>query len=522
MRLSLLNLTTPSFDRQVKSLRPATRWHIIGIVLFSLVWTGVAQAAGQLRAGAAKVDISHPDTLPVNDPPYVKALVLKDDTTTAVVITMDVVSIGMIGTVPNDYMDKIRAKLKADLGIPPHTLLVNTSHCHASICGDIDAKTVECVKAAWAKLEPVRGGPGSGYEDRISENRRFKLKSGKTADARHAYSLPGDEEFAEVGPIDPQIGLYRFDRMDGTTLAVIYNYAVHPIQQMPNGKNTADMTGFSSQVVEDCFGEDTTALFIQGCGGDINPALYKDVSAPRNAETLGSLLGVSTMKAARKIKPGEVGEFKIVSQMMELPRADFAERIDRLKSERDKLVASLGGTSQNFKTFLPLAVNHGLSKDYPSYYAHRYMHDRKLGRDDYDRLDAQNKQNMAAYLANIHTMEEITRVQTNIRLLELHQGQNVAAGKRTLDVELMGLRLGDFRLLTFPGELTVQIGLNLKQADMRPNTFIAGYTNGYIYYAPTAEQLRNPGAAQEDCDTLLAPEWQEMFEKRALEMLKGL
>ena len=29
-------------------------------------------------------------------------------------------------------------------------------------------------------------------------------------------------------------------------------------------------------------------------------------------------------------------------------------------------------------------------------------------------------------------------------------------------------------------------------------TFVAGYTNGYIYYAPTAEQLLNPGAAQED------------------------
>jgi len=479
-------------------------------------------AAGQLRAGAAKVDISHVDTQPVNDPPYVKALVLKDDTTTAVIITMDVVSIGMIGSVPNDYMEKIRAKLNADLGIPPTSFLVNTSHCHAAICGDIDEKTVECVKAAWAKLEPVRGGVGTGHEDRISENRRFKLKSGRTADVRHAYSLPADEEIVEVGPIDPEIGLYRFDRLDGTTLAVIYNYAVHPIQQVPNGRNTADMTGFSSQVVEDCFGQDTTALFIQGCGGDINPVLYKDVSAPRNAETLGSLLGISTMRAARKIKTAEVGEFKIVSQTIELPRADFAERIDLKKAERDKLVASLGGTSLNFKTFQPLAIANGLSQDFPSYYSHRYLHDRKLGRADYDRLDAENQRNMAAYLNNIHTMEEITRVQTNIRLLEMHQAQNVAAGKRTLDVELVGLRLGDFHMLTFPGELTVEIGLNLKQAAMHENTFIAGYTNGYIYYAPTADQLRNPGSAQEDCDTLLAPEWQELFEAKALEMLNGL
>jgi hypothetical protein len=53
-------------------------------------------------------------------------------------------------------------------------------------------------------------------------------------------------------------------------------------------------------------------------------------------------------------------------------------------------------------------------------------------------------------------------------------------------------------------------------------TFISGYTNGYIYYLPTAEQLRNPGHAQEDCDTLIAPEWQAIFEARALGILRRL
>ena len=40
---------------------------------------------------------------------------------------------------------------------------------------------------------------------------------------------------------------------------------------------------------------------------------------------------------------------------------------------------------------------------------------------------------------------------------------------------------------------------------------MAGYTNGYIYYTPTAEQLQNVGGAQEDSDCLLAPEWEKMF-----------
>ena len=87
---------------------------------------------------------------------------------------------------------------------------------------------------------------------------------------------------------------------------------------------------------------------------------------------------------------------------------------------------------------------------------------------------------------------------------------------------MVGLRIGDFVLLTFPGELTVQIGLNLKTQSPHKPTFVAGYTNGYIYYAPTAEQLKNVGGAQEDSDCILAPDWQLQFETAALDLLKRL
>jgi hypothetical protein len=53
-------------------------------------------------------------------------------------------------------------------------------------------------------------------------------------------------------------------------------------------------------------------------------------------------------------------------------------------------------------------------------------------------------------------------------------------------------------------------------------TFVAGYSNGYIYYTPTVEQLANPGAAQEDCDCLVAPPWQKLFEDKAAELLGKL
>ena len=122
----------------------------------------------------------------------------------------------------------------------------------------------------------------------------------------------------------------------------------------------------------------------------------------------------------------------------------------------------------------------------------------------------------------IHVMERLTRLQTNLALLRKHQARNTAAKKKTIDVEMLGLRIGDFVLVTFPGEPSVQIGLNIKKRSPHELTFVAGYTNGYIYYAPTAEQLRNVGGAQEDSDCLLAPEWQKLYEDRVAEMLGRL
>ena len=143
-----------------------------------------------------------------------------------------------------------------------------------------------------------------------------------------------------------------------------------------------------------------------------------------------------------------------------------------------------------------------------------------MGRDDLHRLDAENRQHIAQYVRNIHTMEALTRVQTNLNLLKKHQSKN--AGKKTIEVEVLGLRIGDFVLATFPGELCVQTGLNLKKRSPHTFTFISGYTNGYIYYAPTEEQLKNAGGAQEDSDCLLGSGWEALYENKALEILGRL
>ncbi len=491
-------------------------------IVLTLLMMAQAAHTGPLIAGAAKADITDYDAGPVNDPLYVKALALKSDTETLVLVTVDAVAVAEIGRIGNDYLPTVRAHLEQDLGIPPTRVLFNASHCHGVVCADVAERTVQAVTEAWGRMEPVTVGAGSGHEDRIMENRRFPLHSGGEADSRHAYSLPPDEEIAGIGPVDPEIGLLRLDRQDGRTLAVVYNFACHPILGVPSHATTADITGFASKVIEENMGGNAIALFLQGCAGDINPSFYKDTDHPRDAEPLGNLLGLSALRALREISCDEDARLAVITMSLELPRADLAPRITTLEAEQARLLDSLQGTSLNLKTFLPLALKYGLSPEFPSSYAHRYLHEESMGTNALKALDGENRENMRLYIENIHTMEALTRVRTNLDLLQKHQAENQAAPNPTVATEILGIRIGAFVLVTFPGEPSVQIGLDIKARSPHELTFVAGCTNGYLYYAPTAAQLGNIGAAQEDSDSILAPEWQALYETTVADLLSQL
>lgn len=496
---------------------------LIVLIAVSSTLTKTDQSFAQnLRAGVAKVDITHREAGPVNDPLYAKALVVSDDRKTIALVSIDAVAIGEIGHIRNDYLPNVRRLVQAELGIPGDHLIVNASHCHGVVCDDVMQRTVEAIRQAHRQMVPVKIGTGVGTENRIMENRRLILKDGSQLDVRHAYSLPSDETVAAIGPVDPKIGVVRFDRADGSPLAVLFQFACHPIQGAASGGNTADLAGAASQVIEENLGPGCVALFFQGCGGDINPVLYKDVHQPRDGNWHGTLLGLSTLKTIRQIVTQAETKFAYSHTMLEVPRANLQPRIAEMEIERERLTNSLKGTSLNLKTFLPLVVQYQLDSEYPSYYSHRYLREKQLGREDLNRLDQENRRNIAAYIENIETMEHLTRLQTNLALLRKHHLDNTQAPKRTIDVEVSGVRLGNFKLITFPGELTVQIGLNIQKAHAIPETYVSGYTNGYIYYCPTAEQLRNVGRAQEDSDCILDPAWQEKFESLALEMLSNL
>ncbi len=491
-------------------------------------------AAEPLFAGVGRVDITGSAAEQRDDPLYsgidagcssdrlyVRALVLQQGDCAVVLITVDAVAIGEIGSIGNDFLPNVRAQLASDPGLAMDHIVINASHCHGVVCDDVEARTVQAVRLASAQVEPVVCGAGRGFEDRIMENRRMRLRSGAEADVRRAYSLPPDEEVTGAGPVDPDIGVLCLQRTDASLLAVVYNFACHPIQGVPDGGNTADLSGFASQVIEEEL-PGAMAFFVQGCAADINPVLYRDTDNPPDASVLGHRLGLSTLRAVRQIQCAAGAPLALISERIDLPRADLSTAIARLTATQARLLESLRPTSLNLKSFVPLLIKHRLAPDYPSYDAHRYLHEASMGREDLRRLDENNRQLLRQYEANVQVMEQLTRLQENLRLLHLHHDRNRAVQFAPVEVEVTGLRVGAFVLLTFPGELPAQIGLQLKARSPHKETFVAGVTNGYLYYTPTVEQLRNQGGAQEDSDCLVAPAWQELFERTALDILRRL
>jgi len=495
---------------------------LTGIIGFYNI--GSANAA-RLKAGVAKENITDVKSGElVIDSLYVKALVMDSGSEKFVLIAVDAVAIGRIGSIKGDYLERVRSRIKEELDIDRTNVMVNASHLHGAgyhVSPDIEELTMQAVRKASKNMVPVSVGAGTGYEDRITENHILKLKNGKGWAIRHANPMPPDEEVEGIGPVDPEIGILRIDKTNGETLAVVYNFTGHPYQPVSGTGTTSGYYGYASEIIEDNLSEGTIALFVQGFCGDVIPILYKDVHSIRSQEPLGNMLGLSALEAIKKIETDKSGKLKVIDEVIKLPRrTDFAERLASMRDERETLLKSLRSTSLNIKTFIPLYIKYNLSEEYPSYYSHRYMHDEMFGREHMKKLDEANRRNIDKYLRNIHAMEKLARLQYNISLVEDRKAENESAGEKTMDVEIQAIKIGDFVMVTFPAEVSVQVGLNIKDMSPFENTFVAGYTNGYIHYTPTAEQI-GCGAYQ-DHSCLLAPEWQKIYEERVKEMLNEI
>lgn len=511
-----------------------------------------------LRAGVAQVDITcqpggtYDELLPekakqhipreylgtrlvVDDPLSARVLVLDDGRAKMVLVTMDVTAIGarsisqnILSDSADDFMPNLRARLAADFDIPPESVSVSASHVHQTprmLCED--AAQIDRIAAAVAEalgsMAPVVAGVGSGHENTLTFNRTIMLKDGTD------YTLPPyprEEDIAGLRPIDPEIGILRIDRLDGSPLAVLYVFGTHLLQGSPQGNVghvTADHVGVARQYLEEAIGGGVMAFFLQGAGGDVNEVTVADHSNRRRVTEFGTKLGQSVLAGYAGVAAGPA-QLAIAIRNVELPlRNDIPDLLARLDERQNELRASLNTAYAyllSFKEFLPLYLRYALSPEYPSNLSYRYLKAAEIGDNSLEEEDARNRLEIEKYLERIQTMEEMARNELKISMLKKHQEVITGIGRPTIDAEIRALMIGECVLLAAPMEMLTEVGLNVKKMSPFPHTHVVALTNGYLHYAPPAAYYPRGGYEVNEC--LLAPEWEEVFYAAVGELFEEL
>ena len=494
------------------------------VLLLVVVLIPANVRAASLQAGVGVESItSDSPTQPIHDPLMAKALVVDNGSTRAVLICLD-----LIGT-SESLTAAVRRRLREELDIAEFCVLVNASHNHhtgGQVADDVVERIVRAVHRAVENKVAVKIGAGTGREDRITINRRLRMKDEKHWTIRRATPSPKDETVAGLGPVDWEIGLLRLDRLDGRPLAVVYNFACHAYGGVPGGAVTADLPGFASRVIEEAW-PGVVAMFVQGAAGDVTPIRYKDFDSPPPTEQLGTRLGLSTLHAVQGLSLTQEATVRVESEVLDLPRrTDVQARIDSLLAQQEEILqffAGLGcgthgaGTPLSFKSFLPLYMKHVIDPKHPAYASYLYAEEEATGQNGLTKLDAENRKRIDNYLECIDRMEKLILIRTNLQMFQQRLKQ---ADAGPLRAEVQTMKIGPFVLVSFAGEPFAEVGLRIKERSPFPHTFVAGYSNGSVGYAPTADAYDKE--AYEDALTHLAPEWHEIFENKALELIRRL
>ncbi|MBC7109123.1 MAG: neutral/alkaline non-lysosomal ceramidase N-terminal domain-containing protein [Methanomassiliicoccales archaeon] len=430
-----------------------------------------------VRVGLKRVNITPPIGTPlggyiarkgvsqgIHDDLYANALVLESREVALALVTSDLIGL------PQELVHKIRLNVQKLTGIPSNHVLVAATHTHSgpdilmgyqgmapeAYVEVLMATIVGSVYAAWRNLHPGEIGVGQGWIEGIGKNRRTPTGT----------------------PVDPRVGVLTIN-INKKLHGILINYTCHPVVLGPDNLFiTADYPGYTVRVIERAL-EGVMAMFTNGAAGDINTGHSAEHSA------LGERIAGRTFDRAEKLGTMLAGEVLKVLGMIE-PNSNIAVAV------RTREIS------------LPL-------KPLPSL-------------EEAEAFAKQKEQTLNELLRRKGPSELITKARVEKLyadlLLERVRKRSQHPHETFKYVELQAVRIGDCALLAFPGELFVEIGLEIKTKSPFKYTFIIGYANGYVGYVPTKQAFTEGG--YEVVATDFAPEAHEIIVEESLELLNAL
>lgn len=345
------------------------------------VCAGAEKPVPSMKAGFAETDItpelgmeqpggygkSYHRT--IHDPCKVRAAVFDDGKKRVALVGVDGIA------VHREMVQAARAAIQEKCGIPTEAILIGASHSHSSgpiygvrpgeyddasplvqklayeksTCVDAGyydhclKQIVEAVCQADASRVGARCGVGSGHEDKVAFNRRFRMKNGLS----YTHPRQGNPDIVEpAGPIDPEVGVIGAWDKEGKLLGCVVNYACHATTS-PGGAS-ANWIYYLEQTIRGALGSDAVVVFLQGCCGDItqvdNLSPYVFPGRERWAKLVGGRVGAEAVKVLLTMEPGTLTPLdagvKVRQSKRRVPRPERVKRSYELVQKEPKEVGA--------------------------------------------------------------------------------------------------------------------------------------------------------------------------------------
>lgn len=197
---------------------------------------------------------------------WAKALIFEDaEGKRAVIITTDTLGL------TREIVDTVTARAQKKHGLQRQELLFNSSHTHSgpviwpslAVCCNF---TPEQLKQVVQQTQTITDQISVAVEQAVADLAPAKIALGY-GEAKFAIN----RRKREIAPVDHRVTVLHITDPHDKTRVLLYNYACHSTTLVGNNLLiNGDHGGFAMLNLEREF-PGITAMFVQGCGADINP-----------------------------------------------------------------------------------------------------------------------------------------------------------------------------------------------------------------------------------------------------------
>jgi hypothetical protein len=387
----------------------------------------------------------------VHDELFARALVLDNGTTRAALVSCDL--IGVLG----ETTDAVRNS-GINVEIPGENMMVCAYHTHSGPTPDLGYGEME------KYMEFLSNRISSAVlEASLSiDEGRFKFASAK------AEGLTINRRDPVNGPIDPELITLCWES-GAAPRGYLVNYSCHAVVLGPdNTMISADYPGYLMSRME---GSGATCLFTNGACGDINPLTDSLRKRMERGEDIYDRRG------------GTFQEAEVLG--MSLSKLALESLLASESLGDDRLVVATQTFDAPFHSLVPIEV-----------------------------LDARIEELQAMLPAmqdGSSPPDELYRTGLELEFAKRARESMRRGGPR---VEIQGILIGDVVLVGIPGELFVEIGLEIKKmaGTLGLKCVIIELANDYLSYLPTSSSFQDGGYETEIARSLgYGPELQELL-----------